>query len=296
MQGDGSLVVVVTGLSGAGRSTALRVLEDLSFDCIDNLPTPLIEAAVALHDGTGATLRMGIGIDVRGHRQLAGAGRAIEALRSAGHRVAVIFLDAADEAVVRRYSESRRPHPLAARHPADDLPTLISHERVSLADLRGRADRVIDTTALTVHDLRRMLIEHFTQTEGMTLRMMTRVLSFGFKYGVPSDADLVFDARFLPNPHFVPGLRPKSGRDAEVASFVVDSVEGGEFVAAIETLMAPLLPRYAREGKVALTVAIGCTGGRHRSVAIAEALTVRLARVRAPGEVRVAHRDIDRGG
>ena len=208
----------------------------------------------------------------------------------------VIFLDASDETVIRRYSESRRPHPLAAAHPTEDLAALIARERESLADLRGRADRVIDTTSLTVHDLRRMLIEHFTLTEGMTLRMTTRVLSFGFKYGVPSDADIVFDARFLPNPHFVPGLRPRSGRDADVAAFVLDSTEGGEFVDALERLLAPLLPRYAREGKVALTVAVGCTGGRHRSVAIAEALGARLAQGRAPGDVRVAHRDIDRGG
>ena len=290
------LIVVVTGLSGAGRSTALRVLEDLSFDCIDNLPTPLIEQAVALSANTGAVPRMGIGMDVRVRAMLEGAGAVIETLRAHKHRVSVIFLDAADEALVRRYSESRRPHPLAAQHPADDLAALITRERERLADLRARADRVIDTSALTVHDLRRLLIEHFTQAEGATLRMNTRVLSFGFKYGIPVDADLVFDARFLPNPHFVPALRPRSGKDSEVARFVLETVEGREFVDAIETLLAPLLPRYAREGKVALTVAIGCTGGRHRSVAIAEALAMRLSKLRAPGEVRASHRDIDRGG
>lgn len=290
------LIVVVTGLSGAGRSTALRVLEDLSFDCIDNLPTPLIEQAVALSASSGAVPRMGIGMDVRVRAMLEGAGAVIETLRAHKHRVSVIFLDAADEALVRRYSESRRPHPLAAQHPDDDLAALITRERERLADLRSRADRVIDTSALTVHDLRRLLIEHFTQAEGATLRMNTRVLSFGFKYGVPSDADLVFDARFLPNPHFVPALRPRSGKDPEVARFVLEAEEGREFVDAIEVLLAPLLPRYAREGKVALTVAIGCTGGRHRSVAIAEALGHRLARLRGPGEVRASHRDIDRGG
>lgn len=290
------LIVVVTGLSGAGRSTALRVLEDLSFDCIDNLPTPLIEQAVALSASTGGLLRMGIGMDVRVRAMLEGAGAVIETLRAHRHRVSVIFLDAADEALVRRYSESRRPHPLAAQHPGEDLAALITRERERLADLRARADRVIDTSALTVHDLRRLLIEHFTQAEGAVLRMNTRVLSFGFKYGVPFDADLVFDARFLPNPHFVPALRPRSGKDPEVALFVLDTVEGAEFVDALETLLAPLLPRYAREGKVALTVAIGCTGGRHRSVAIAEALALRLSKLRAPGEVRASHRDIDRGG
>jgi UPF0042 nucleotide-binding protein len=290
------LIVVVTGLSGAGRSTALRVLEDLAFDCIDNLPTPLIEQAVALSGSTGAVPRMGIGMDVRVRAMLDGAGAVIETLRAHQHRVSVIFLDAADEALVRRYSESRRPHPLAAQHPEEDLAALITRERERLADLRARADRVIDTSALTVHDLRRLLIEHFTQAEGATLRMNTRVLSFGFKYGVPSDADLMFDARFLPNPHFVPALRPRSGKDPEVARFVLETVEGREFIDAIEALLAPLLPRYAREGKVALTVAIGCTGGRHRSVAIAEALSSRLSKLRAPGEVRASHRDIDRGG
>jgi UPF0042 nucleotide-binding protein len=290
------LIVVVTGLSGAGRSTALRVLEDLSFDCIDNLPTPLIEQAVALSANTGAVPRMGIGMDVRVRAMLEGAGAVIETLRAHKHRVSVIFLDAADEALVRRYSESRRPHPLASQHPDDDLAALITRERDRLSDLRARADRVIDTSALTVHDLRRLLIEHFTQAEGATLRMNTRVLSFGFKYGIPVDADLVFDARFLPNPHFVPALRPRSGKDPEVARFVLETTEGREFVDAIEALLAPLLPRYAREGKVALTVAVGCTGGRHRSVAIAEALTVRLSKLRGPGEVRASHRDIDRGG
>jgi RNase adapter protein RapZ len=290
------LIVVVTGLSGAGRSTALRVLEDLSFDCIDNLPTPLIEQAVALSANTGAVPRMGIGMDVRVREMLDGAGAVIETLRAHKHRVSVIFLDAADEALVRRYSESRRPHPLAAQHPDDDLAALIARERLRLSALRVQADRVIDTTALTVHDLRRLLIEHFSQAEGATLRMSTRVISFGFKYGVPFDADLMFDARFLPNPHFVPELRRKSGKESDVARFVLDAPEGQEFVDAIETLLAPLLPRYAREGKVVLTVAIGCTGGRHRSVAIAEALAARLSALRGPGEVRVSHRDIDRGG
>ena len=290
------LIVVVTGLSGAGRSTALRVLEDLSFDCIDNLPTPLIEQAVALSSGTGSVLRMGIGMDVRVRAMLEGAGAVIDALRAHKHRVSVIFLDAADEALVRRYSESRRPHPLAAQQPGEDLAALITRERERLADLRARADRVIDTSALTVHDLRRLLIEHFTLAEGATLRMSTRVLSFGFKYGIPADADLVFDARFLPNPHFVPALRPRSGKDPAVAEFVLDTVEGREFIDAIEAMLTPLLPRYAREGKVALTVAIGCTGGRHRSVAITEALAARLSKLRAPGDVRAAHRDIDRGG
>lgn len=290
------LVVVVTGMSGAGRTTALHVLEDLSFYCIDNLPTPLLPEAVALWQDPTSMRRIGVGMDVRVREFLDGADHAIASLRERGERVSVIFLDAADDALVRRYSETRRPHPLAAQLPDADLLGLIQRERERLGNLRALADRVIDTTRLTVHDLRRLLIEHFRATIGTVLRMTTRVVSFGFKYGIPVDADLVFDARFLANPHFVPELKPRSGKDPEVAAFALGTPEGKDFLDSIERFLAPLLPRYAREGKVALTVAVGCTGGRHRSVALAEALGARLALDRAPGDVIVAHRDIDRGG
>jgi UPF0042 nucleotide-binding protein len=288
-------VVVITGMSGAGRTTALHVLEDLSFYCVDNLPTPLLITAVSLWREYPFMRRVGVGIDVRVRAFLDGADDAVRALRDQGERVTVIFLDAADEALVRRFSEARRPHPLAAEFPGVELLRLIHTERERLGDLRGLADQVIDTTRLNVHELRRVLIDHFRSADGTTLRMQTRVLSFGFKYGVPVDADLVFDARFLANPHFVPELRPRSGRDPAVADFVLGQPEGREFLASLAGLVGPLLPRYAREGKVVLTVAVGCTGGRHRSVALAEALGERL-REGAPGEVTVNHRDIDRGG
>lgn len=293
---EARLVVVVTGMSGAGRSTALRALDDLSFYCIDNLPTPLFEQAVGLWRKPGADLRIAVGLDVRVREFLDGAGDAIARLRAEGDRVHVIFLDAADETLVRRFSESRRPHPMAASVPGADLSTLIQRERERLGPLREMADRVMDTTRLTVHDLRRYLIEHFAGAVGTVLKMTTRVVSFGFKYGLPVDADTVFDARFLPNPHFVPELRPRTGKEADVAAFVFDKPEGREFLDALDTFMAPLLPRYAREGKVTLTVAIGCTGGRHRSVALAEALGERLRAHGAPGDVVVTHRDIERGG
>lgn len=289
-------IVVVTGLSGAGRSTALRVLEDLAFHCVDNLPTPLLAQAVSLWSSSAADTRVALGMDVRVGAFLEGADFAVRELRRGGDLVHVLFLDAADDALVRRYSESRRPHPLATLWPDDDLQALIQRERERLAGLRSLADRVIDTTRLNVHDLRRELIGHFSGQVGTTLQMTTRVVSFGFKYGIPIDADTVFDARFLPNPHFIPALRPRTGLDPEVASFVLDTAEGRDFLEAVTTLLVPLLPRYAREGKVTLTIAVGCTGGRHRSVAITEALARRLREGGAPGDVRVSHRDAERGG
>lgn len=289
-------IVVVTGLSGAGRSTALRVLEDLSFHCIDNLPTPLLNEAVALWTTQTGDARVALGMDVRVGDYLDAAAAAVKELRRGGALVHVLFLDASDDALVRRYSESRRPHPLAYLSPGDGLEVHIRRERERLGGLRAMADRVIDTTRLTVHDLRRELSEHFAGEVGTSLQMTTRVVSFGFKYGVPVDADNVFDARFLPNPHFVPELRPKTGLDPEVARFVLESPEGAEYLDAVSTFLAPLLPRYAREGKVTLTIGVGCTGGRHRSVAIAEALGHRLRACGAPGDVRVSHRDASRGG
>jgi UPF0042 nucleotide-binding protein len=276
------VVVVITGVSGAGRTTALHVLEDLSFYCVDNLPTPLLPETIALWHTSPSLRRMGIGLDVR-------------SLRAKGEHVGVVFLDAADEALVRRFSETRRRHPLASAFPDDDVAGLIHREREAIGDLRALADQVIDTTRLSVHDLRRLLIDHFRSTTGTALRMQTRIVSFGFKYGVPADADLVFDARFLANPYFVPELRPRSGKDPAVSGFVLEHPEGREFLTSLEGFVAPLLPKYAREGKVVLTVAVGCTGGRHRSVALAEALGARL-KLEAPGDVTVAHRDIDRGG
>lgn len=289
-------IVVVTGLSGAGRSTALRVLEDLSFHCIDNLPTPLLAQAVSLWTPPTGDVRVALGMDVRVGDYLDAADAAVRELRQGGARVHVLFLDASDDALVRRYSETRRPHPLAYLAPGEGLQAHIRSERERLGGLRALADRVIDTTRLTVHDLRRELIAHFAGEIGTSLQMTTRVVSFGFKYGVPVDADNVFDARFLPNPHFVPALRPRTGLDPEVAGFVLESAEGAEYLDAVSGFLVPLLPRYAREGKVTLNIAVGCTGGRHRSVAIAEALGRRLREAGAPGDVRVSHRDADRGG
>lgn len=275
--------VVVTGMSGAGRSTALRALEDQSFFCVDNIPPPLIPGLVDLLRDSEPR-RIGLGLDVRTGSFLEGAGDILEQLSAGGCVLSVVFLECQDEELVRRFSETRRGHPLA---PGGDILTAIHHERERMAPLRSRADLLIDTTHLNVHDLRRQLTDYIAPAEGPG-RMITRVLSFGFKFGVPVDADLVFDLRHLANPHFVPKLRPLTGRDPEVARFVLETPEARELLADLTGMLAKLLPRYEREGKSYLTIAVGCTGGRHRSVAMAEALGHALEDY---GRVRVAHRD-----
>lgn len=274
--------VVVTGMSGAGRSTALRALEDLQFFCVDNLPPPLIGPLTRLLD-PGERNWVGLGVDVRTGTFLAGAVEAIDELGRLG-QTEVIFLEAQDGDLVRRFSETRRAHPLAH---AGDIPSAIAVERERLAELRARADVIIDTSGMSVHTLRRHLVDAVARDQ-VRDRMVTRVVSFGFKFGVPVDADLVFDLRFLPNPHFVPELKPLTGLDPAVSSFVLDSPEGGELRDDLTALLTKLVPRYAREGKAYLTIAVGCTGGQHRSVAMAVALGAALREV---AEVVVEHRD-----
>jgi RNase adapter protein RapZ len=285
---DGVQLVVVTGLSGAGRTTALRVLEDLGFYCVDNLPPRLAPGLLELLEGGNEGVPVGLGIDVRSGAFLEGAETALSELEARGFPPEVLFLDASDEALVRRFSETRRPHRLASQ---GDVLGAIRLEREWLASLRRRATRVIDTTHLNVHDLRRQLVELVSgRPDG--IRLVTRVVSFGFKYGLPQDADLVFDLRFLPNPHFVPELRPHSGLDAPVRDYVLAAPEAQELLSDLSALLGKLLPRYAAEGKSYLTIGIGCTGGRHRSVAMAEALALQLTH----GTVAVFHRDVERAG
>lgn len=272
-------------MSGAGRSTALRAYEDLGYFCVDNLPPALIPSLVDLLGASGELERIALGVDVRTGTFLEGAAAVLDDLIKSGHETEVVFLDCSDEGLVRRFSETRRGHPLA---PGGDLLSAIQSERERVAPLRARAQLVIDTTRLTVHDLRRTLVEH-TARGPRKRHMVTRVVSFGFRYGVPVDADLVFDLRYLPNPHFVPELRPKTGLDEPVATFVLAQPEAQELLGDLHAMLIKLLPRYEREGKTYLTVALGCTGGRHRSVALVEELASRL---RSDHEVTVAHRDI----
>jgi UPF0042 nucleotide-binding protein len=284
---SGLHVVVVTGLSGAGRSTALHVFEDLGYFCVDNLPPALAPQLLDLVHSDPAIERLGFGMDVRTGTFLEGAGVALDSLSASGHDVEVIFLDCADAVLVRRFSETRRPHALA---PGGDLLTAIGHERERLSSLRTRADQIFDTTHYTVHDLRRAMVD-LVARRGMTTGMIVRVVSFGFKYGLPVDADLVFDLRYLPNPHFVPELRALPGTDPAVSRYVLGSPETVELLDQLVPLLSRTLPKYEREGKAYLTIALGCTGGRHRSVAMAEALAQRIG---GDHQVVVAHRDVER--
>lgn len=282
-------IVVITGLSGAGRSTALRVLEDAGFFCVDNLPPGLAPELLQLVGQEGKLERVGLGIDVRTGGFLSGAEETLSELEASGHRVRVIFLDCADDVLVRRFSETRRPHALAR---TGDLQGAIVRERERLSVLRARADIVIDTTDFSVHDLRHHLIDYLGRNPDRP-SMVVRLVSFGFKYGIPVHADLVFDLRFLPNPHFVDALRPKTGLDPEVSAYVMEAPETQELLQRLRSLLDYALPQYAREGKAYLTIAVGCTGGRHRSVAMAEELRRQLG---DSHEVVVSHRDAERAG
>ena len=279
--------LVVTGMSGAGRSTAGATLEDLGWFVIDNMPSTLISKVSELVDGSGSELERVALVVGRGGGDFDDLLPAIDALRAGRNRVRILFLDAADDVLVRRFEGTRRRHPQAARGVEES----ITDERRILQDIRDRADLVVDTGELNVNQLRTRLMEVFGGEEpGET--MHTSILSFGFKYGVPLDVDLVFDCRFLPNPYWDEELRSHSGLEAPVREFVLGRPESAAFLEKLDDLLTMLIPAYVREGKSYLTVAMGCTGGRHRSVALAEDLARRL------GEhglaTTVFHRDVDR--
>lgn len=290
------LLVVVTGLSGAGRSTAVAALEDLGFFCVDNLPTAVAERTVEALTAAGVT-RIGLGIDVRGRGFLQAAVETLEALGKAREsKVEIVFLDASDEALLRRYSSTRRPHPLSTsgdERGAHAVLDGLARERELLAALRDRATIVIDTTSLSVHDLRRLIVQHFGPAGGKRPRLRTRIVSFGFKFGAPVDADLVFDVRFLKNPHFVAELRHLPGTHPDVKRYVLETGDAPEYLKLVEELLAFTIPRFESEGRSYLTIAVGCTGGRHRSVVIAGELARSLTeRLGISGDL--VHRDLDR--
>ena len=284
----GLRALVVTGLSGSGKSTALHVLEDLGFYCVDNLPVSLVPPFLELWTGARAEVpRVAFGIDVRGRAFLAEFPVVFQQLRNAGVALEVLYFEASDEVLVRRFSESRRPHPAAD---GGSIADGIQVEREALRPLREFADRVVDTSALTVHELRAQLRYLVEQTEAG--RMTVSLVSFGYKHGLPTDVDLAFDCRFLPNPFFVEELRHKIGTDPAVAKFVLGNEDTQEFLGQLMDLLTFTLPRYQREGKSYLSIGIGCTGGRHRSVVMAEELRDRLER--AGFQVLVRHRDTTR--
>jgi RNase adapter protein RapZ len=281
-------LVVVTGMSGAGRSTAAKVLEDLGYFVIDNIPPQLLPEVLRLiHGESGEDLRIAVVVDVRSRWFFTELEGALEDLALRGNRARLLFLEASDEVLVRRQEAARRPHPLQG---SGRLLDGIEQEREMLRDLRGAADVVIDTTNINVHQMAERVVNAFSQTG--EVQLTATVMSFGFKYGIPVDADMVADMRFLPNPHWVPELRPRSGLDEEVSSYVLAHPEAGDFLERYEGLLRTMSAGYLREGKRFVTIAVGCTGGKHRSITMAEALAERL---RAAGvDTLVVHRDLGR--
>jgi UPF0042 nucleotide-binding protein len=285
-----SRFIVVTGLSGAGKSQAIRALEDLGYFCVDNLPTALIPTLASLSKrGSGDLPKVAIVADVREAsfvRDFPKVWARLKATR--GLDPVLIFLEASHETLVRRFSESRRPHPLAHDRPVVEGLKL---ERRRMQRIRALADEVVDTSTLTVHQLRDRFLR-FSEARGPRQRLLVTLLSFGFKHGLPVDADLVFDVRFLPNPHFVERLRPRTGRDASVVRFLQRQPVYGPFMERLIAFLEFVVPQYVREGKSYLTIAIGCTGGRHRSVMIAEALQPVLNAIKGV-RTDVRHRDLE---
>lgn len=280
-------LVLVTGMSGAGRSTAARALEDLGWFVVDNLPPQLLDDLVASVAAREEASRLAVVVDVRGGSRFDILEAEIADLRDGGNNVRVLFLEATDETLVRRFESNRRPHPLQGGGRVLDG---LKRERDALANLRGGADLVIDTSSLNVHDLRRKIEAAFRPEEDVKLR--ATVMSFGFKYGIPVDADLVADMRFLPNPFWVPELREHTGQEADVSDYVTNHPEAREFLDKYTELLDLVADGYLREGKQYVTIAIGCTGGKHRSVAMTEHLAARL--VKQGMETLVVHRDLGR--
>ena len=280
-------VVLVTGMSGAGRSTAAHVLEDIGWFVIDNLPPSMLQQAIELVRGSEDISKVAVVVDVRGKSFFRDLNRTLEALGRDGVPVRTLFLESSDESLVRRFESSRRPHPLQGSQRITDG---LAAERIALGDMRAIADVVIDTTALNVHDLRRKIEAAFGHEDALTLH--ATVMSFGFKYGIPVDADLVADVRFLPNPHWIPELRDLNGLDEPVMRTVLTEPAAQAFLQIYSQMINVIAPGYVEEGKRYATIAVGCTGGKHRSVAVSEELASRL---RAAGiETLVVHRDLGR--
>jgi UPF0042 nucleotide-binding protein len=280
-------LVILTGLTGSGKRSVLNTFEDLGFYCVDNLPVSLIPTFSELYEGgRGEVERAALLVDAREGThiaQLPGIYRELSSERAA----TLVFIEASDAVLQRRFSETRRPHPLGK---GGSIADGIREERRRMAPIRRLADVIIDTSKFSVHELRQLITERF---QGQGRRpLLVSVVSFGFRYGIPADADLVFDVRFLPNPHFVPRLRPFSGKDPRVARYIRSFPQTGQFLRRIESLLGYLIPHYIREGKSYLTVALGCTGGRHRSVALAE--VIRRALKRKGYSAKVVHRDLEK--
>jgi UPF0042 nucleotide-binding protein len=283
----GLKLVVITGLSGAGKSHALKCFEDVGYFCVDNLPPALLPTFVELcHQQGGEIKNVALGIDIRERVFFGDLTGILQRIKDLGHSVELLFLEARDAVLVRRFSESRRPHPLLP-----ELPVLegVRFERERLAEIRSHADRIIDTSNLSVHDLRDLLSRHFSE-EQAARRLTISIITFGYKFGVPYDIDMLFVVRFLRNPYFVPDLKPLTGEDPRVRSYVLDDPDAKLFLDRLESFFMFLIPLFERERRSYLNVGIGCTGGRHRSVVIAKRLQERFSS--AGYHVTLSHRDL----
>ena len=284
---ESNQLVILTGLSGSGKSTVLKAFEDMGFYCVDNMPVELIPIFAELHEaGEGNFSRAALLVDAREGAQLQKLPGLLTHLRK-DHPISLVFIEANDDALLRRYSETRRPHPLGKDYSVRES---LRHERELMAPIRRLADAVIDSTQFNVHELRSFITRRFKSPDRHP--MLISVVSFGYRYGVPVDADLIFDVRFLPNPHFVPALRKFTGRSAKVRRFIRSFPQTGEFLRRMESLLAYLMPHYIEEGKSYLTIAFGCTGGKHRSVMLAE--EIRKALEKRKYATKVIHRDIEK--
>ncbi len=281
-------LVIISGLSGSGKTHAIKCFEDLGFFCVDNLPLPLLPKFAELCLQQGEVRNVALGIDIRERGFFADFFDNLDRLKALGHSVELLFLETRDEVLVRRFSESRRPHPLLPQSPVLEG---VRVERERLLDLKRRADRIIDTSDLTVHEFKDLLARDYLE-QGAKHHMTVSLLTFGFKFGVPYEADLLFDSRFLRNPNFVEELKPLTGEDPRVQAHVLGDPDAAAFLAHLEALLNFLLPLYERERRSYLTIAIGCTGGRHRSVAIA--LRLRESFAKAGRDLTIRHRDLQK--
>lgn len=280
-------LVIVTGMSGAGRSTAMKMIEDMGFFCIDNLPIPLLDKLVELSVNLAELQKIAIGIDVRNGKGLSSIKDTLDQMDAKGISYEILYMDAEDEVLLKRYKETRRNHPLAA---GERIGKGIQEERKELSYLKSRAKYIIDTSRLLTRELKVELEKIFVQNQDYKNLFVT-ILSFGFKYGIPADSDIVMDVRFLPNPYYVEELRPKTGNDPEIQSYVMQYAEANEFLDKLEDMINFLIPNYISEGKNQLVISIGCTGGKHRSVTLANELYKRLDGKNDYG-LKVEHRDI----
>lgn len=282
--------VILTGMSGAGKSTALKMMEDIGYFCVDNLPIALIEKFADLADLQDAELqKVAVGVDIRSGQALEELQNVLDRLKARGERFEILYLDSQDEVLVKRYKETRRTHPLAGTERVDKG---IQKERQRLEFLRRQASYIVDTSNMLTRELKAELEKIFVRNQDYKNLFVT-IVSFGFKYGIPTDCDLVFDVRFLPNPYYVEGLRAKTGNDREIREYVMQFPEAGQFLHKLEDLVKFLIPNYIVEGKTQLVIGVGCTGGKHRSVTLANALYERLADREGYG-IKIEHRDIQR--